>query len=267
MSESGLRSHLLKKCALTCKVFEYGELHGVYLNGQQIHVGTITFLFFERQQFGWPQGVMPGTVPKNGVFVPLLFALSKTGKHLKATVLTPSRYDKKQEVTESELGQFLEFLSADESDVLGFGGLELTPIDSTERSLFGYFLLRIKDSLRRNKLDKENMLIPRLVEAMKKSAEDARKTHVNEGEKCLEDSRVKQQQDHQQQQTGPHTTEMVLLTKERTALKEEKLILLEEKNIIAGIKKKLLEDERIFREDKKKFLEEKQQFEKLQGKK
>ncbi|CEP20025.1 hypothetical protein [Parasitella parasitica] len=54
ISESGLRRHLLKKCALTCKVFEYGELHGVYLNGQQIHVGTINFLFFERQQFGWP---------------------------------------------------------------------------------------------------------------------------------------------------------------------------------------------------------------------
>ncbi|CEP20026.1 hypothetical protein [Parasitella parasitica] len=59
--------------------------------------------------------------------VPLLVALSKTGKLPKASALTPSCYDKKQELTESELGQFLELLSADESDVLEFGGLELDP--------------------------------------------------------------------------------------------------------------------------------------------
>ncbi|CEP08729.1 hypothetical protein, partial, partial [Parasitella parasitica] len=77
MSESGLRTHLLKKCALTPRIHEVDELQGIRLNGRTIFVGAVTFLFFERHQFGWPGGVVPESAPLSGVFVSLLAALSE----------------------------------------------------------------------------------------------------------------------------------------------------------------------------------------------
>ncbi|KAI8637700.1 hypothetical protein BD408DRAFT_44919 [Parasitella parasitica] len=176
MSESGLRNHLLKKCALVVRNVEGGEVTGVRLNGDTVFVGSVTLLMFERHQFGWPKGYLPDSALKSGIYIPVLVALSSAGAVLQAAVLTLSSYDKKKEVTESDLGEFLGLLSDGNEEVLDFSDLELKPLSSEKQSLCGEFLLGIKDFLRRDKLSKEAMLIPRLVEAINSINMETRKT-------------------------------------------------------------------------------------------
>ncbi|KAI8635716.1 hypothetical protein BD408DRAFT_448909 [Parasitella parasitica] len=87
---------------------------------------------FERLQFGWPKGYLPYSALKSGIYIPFLIALSSAGTVLQAAVLTPSSYDKKKEVTESDFGEFFGLLSDGNEDVLEFSDLELKPLSSEE---------------------------------------------------------------------------------------------------------------------------------------